>query len=107
MTSPAPSRSRMLTSSVIALVAALAGALLTAGMWYRIAPLDLWTYPVATLASIVALIAAALARRDGLRLVKAGEPFPGWMSLLAFLLGGFTLVVTFSTSVGFIASQFS
>lgn len=97
----------MLTASVIGLAAALLGALITAGVWYDIAPLDLWSYPVATLLSVIAVVAAWIARAAGLEVVKDGGTFPGWMSLLAFILAAFTFIVTLTGTLAFLTTTFS
>lgn len=101
-----PLRTRMLTSSILALTSAVLAGLLTAGFMMEFSPLELWTYPVAALLAIVAIVCAWVARGAGVKLAKEGKSFPVWMSLLAFIIAVLTLFLTFFPSVAFLSTQF-
>ncbi|WP_040166557.1 hypothetical protein [Microbacterium gorillae] len=109
MTSPAQSsldRVRLRAASWTALVAGLLGGLLALGFNFGIGPLGLWTYPVAVVLAIVAIVAAIRARAHGLRIARSGGTFPGWVSLLGLTIGVITLLFTFVPALAFVVAQF-
>lgn len=103
--SPRPSTPNATPVGLMALIIAVIGGGLAVGFNVDIAPLDLWTYPVATVLAIIAIALAWWARSRGVRAEKAGGTFRGTMSLLAFGIALATLLFTLLPSVMFLMAQ--
>lgn len=107
MSAPSSAResTRVRVMTVVAAVAAVGGVLLVVGFAFDIAPLDLWTYPVAAVLAVVAITAAIRARVHGLRVLRAGGAFTGAGSLAALGAGIIVLFLTFFPSLSFLFAQ--
>ncbi len=95
---------RVLT--VIAAAAALLSVLLTVGFQFDIDPLDMWTYPVASVLAIIAVVAGLRARAHGMRVNRAGGDFNGALSLASVGVGAVVLFFTFFPSLMYVLAQF-